>query len=164
MTVPLPRTIVIGVGNEFRGDDGAGLAVARLLRAQLPPGIPVFEQSGEGTSLMDAWRNASHVLVIDAVHCGVSPGTIHRIDASTDRLPASLFPCSTHAFGVAEAIEMARALHELPPTVVLYGIEAATFEDVQKLSAEVARAVSLVSAQISNEVAALLGPNHPSLR
>jgi len=154
MTAAPSKTIVIGVGNEFRGDDGAGLAVARLLREQLSPEIAVLEESGEGTSLMDAWRSASRVFLIDAVHSGAAPGTIHRLDASCDPLPTALFPCSTHAFGVADAIAMARVLHELPVALIIYGIEAASFDESQGLSDAVQRAVTAVAERIVLELCA----------
>jgi hydrogenase maturation protease len=148
MTVPLPKTIVIGVGNPFRGDDGAGPAVAHLLRSQVPVGVSVLEESGEGTSLMGAWRTASRVILIDAVSSDGTPGTIHRMDASDVPVPSTLLPYSSHAFGLADAIEMARALHELPAQFLIYGIEASNFNETRVLSAEVHRAVSTVAAEI----------------
>ena len=140
--------LIIGVGNAYRGDDGAGLAVAHALRATLPPEIEVIEESGEGTSLMDAWRGASRVILIDAVHSGAVPGTIHHFDASTSTVPTALFPCSTHAFGVADAIEMARALRELPEQLMIYGIEGGNFDEIDGLSRDVQHAVAAVVRQI----------------
>ena len=152
MTFVPTKTIIIGVGNPFRADDGAGLAVARLLRAELPPDTGVIEESGEGSSLMDAWRGASRVYLIDAVHSGGPPGTVRRFDASSAAVPTAIFPCSTHGFGVADAIEMARALRELPQQIVVYGIEAASFEQVQGLSLEVQNAVATVARRIAVEL------------
>jgi len=152
MTASHSPTLVIGVGNEYRGDDGAGIAVARLLRNQLPSQVRILEQSGEGTSLLDSWRAAASVVLVDAVQSGAAPGTIHRFDASQAPVPAGLFPCSTHAFGVAEAIEMARALHELPSRMVVYGIEGADFADGNGLSPAVQRAVAQVAAQVGREL------------
>ena len=97
---------------------------------------------------MDAWRTASRVILIDAVYSGGTPGTIHRIDASVVPVPSKLLPYSTHAFGLADAIEMARALHELPAEVLIYGIEASNFDETRDLSAEVQRAVSTVATEI----------------
>ena len=53
-------------------------------------------------------------LVVDAVASGAAPGTVHRFDASERAVPARVFRSSTHAFGVGEAIELARALGRLP--------------------------------------------------
>jgi hydrogenase maturation protease len=77
--------------------------------------------------LIEAWRGAGSVIVIDAVTSGAEPGTIHRFEANTETLPKSLFRYSTHAFSLAEAIELARALGELPSRLVVYGIEANDF-------------------------------------
>ena len=150
-TSPAPP-LLIGVGNEYRGDDGVGIAVARLLRDRLPATVRILELSGEGTVLMDAWRGAESVIVVDAVQSGAAPGTIHRFDTRELPLPSGLFPCSTHSFGVAEAIEMARALHELPPRLIVYGIEGEDFGDGNGLTPSVQRAVDDVARQISNEL------------
>jgi hydrogenase maturation protease len=67
-----------------------------------------------------------------------------------------MFSCvSTHVFGVAEAIELARALRQLPPVLVVYGVEGATFEMGAGLSAAVAAVVPQVVAQVRQEVLAL---------
>ena len=147
------KALVIGIGNLMRGDDGAGPAVARLLWAMLPPDIDVIEHTGEGTSLMDLWRGVERVILIDATRSGSAPGTIHRVDVIDGPLPTSLFPCSTHGFGVAEAVKMARALHELPPQFVIYGIEAEQFAEGSGLSASLSAAIEAVAEQIVRDVA-----------
>jgi hydrogenase maturation protease len=106
--------LIIGIGNEYRGDDAAGLIVARRLRERLADSFTVLEQSGDGVALMEAWRGVETVIIIDAVMSGAEPGTIHRLDAKTQPLPKDAFRCSTHAFGVAEAIELSRAMGEFP--------------------------------------------------
>jgi len=97
-----------------------------------------------------AWGTS--VILVDAIQSGAVPGTIHCFDASENALPSGAFPCSTHAFGVAEAIEMARALHELPPHLIVYGIEGETFADAQGLSPAVQRAVAEVANRIAGKI------------
>jgi hydrogenase maturation protease len=75
---------------------------------------------------------------------GAAPGTIRRFDASAQPLPKDAFRCSTHAFGVARAIELSRALGELPRSLVVYGIEGKNFAAGVGLSPEVERAVGEV--------------------
>jgi hydrogenase maturation protease len=144
---------VIGVGNPWRGDDAAGLAVARLLRGTLPPEVEVLEREGEPTGLVDAWEGAEAVWLVDAVVSGATPGTVHRLDASVQELPAELVSASTHHLGIAEAVELARALGRLPARVVFYGIEAAGAEPGDKLAPEVEAAVERVAAALREEVA-----------
>jgi hydrogenase maturation protease len=62
---------------------------------------------------------------------------------------------STHAFGVAEAIELARALRQLPPVLVVYGVEGATFETGAGLSTVVAAAVPQAVARVRQELLVL---------
>jgi hydrogenase maturation protease len=144
---------VIGVGNAWRNDDAAGLEVARLLTGTLPEGAEVLEREGEPTSLIEAWEGAGAVWLADAVSSGADPGTVHRHDASEQALPATLFDTSTHHFGLAEAVEIARALGRLPRTTVVYGIEGASFDTGKTLSPEVREAAARVAEAIREEVA-----------
>jgi hydrogenase maturation protease len=144
---------VIGIGNAWRSDDGAGLAVARLLEGTLPPEVEVLEREGEPTSLIDSWEGAEAVWLVDAVSSGAEPGTLHRHDASSVELPARLFDTSTHHFGLAEAVEIARALGRLPSRAIVYGIEGANFDTGETLSPEVEAAAARVAAAVQEEVA-----------
>jgi hydrogenase maturation protease len=138
---------VIGLGNELRRDDGAGLAAARRLRER---GIDAMEHRGDPASLIDGWSGADAVIVIDAVSSGAAPGTIHRIDARATPLPAGLFKGSTHALGLAEAVELSRALGTLPGRVLVLGIEAGDLGAGVGLSPEVDRAVSGLVEEVAS--------------
>jgi hydrogenase maturation protease len=151
---PFPGGLVIGIGNEYRGDDAAGLLVARRLRESAPQGVAVFEQDGDGTRLMEAWTGAGFVFVVDAVYSGAPPGTVHCFEASVSPIPASLFHQSTHAFGVVEAVELSRTLKRLPDRLVVYGIEGRNFEAGSGISDEVERAVDRVVQALLRAVTA----------
>jgi hydrogenase maturation protease len=133
---------LIGVGNRFRHDDGAGLEVARRLRLARPPGVNILERDGEPTSLLEAWGNAREALVVDGVFSDSEPGTLHRFEVADQPLPAELFRPSTHALGVADAVELARELGRLPDRLVVYGIEGESFEVGEGLTAVVESAVA----------------------
>ena len=146
------QTLVIGLGNDFRRDDGAGRVAARMIASAQVDGVRVIEASGEGAALMDAWRDAESVVLIDAVHSGAAPGTIHRLDARAQPIPSNFFHYSTHAFSVAEAVELARALDQLPPRLIVFGIEGKDFSSGEDLSPEVAAAVEEVVRQVKGEL------------
>jgi len=122
------KIVVIGIGNPYRRDDAAGLIVARRLREQSLRSCEVHELVGEGTALMELWRGVQRVVVIDAVQSGAAAGTIHRFQANLHPLPARIFRESTHAFGLIEAMELSRALNQLPSSLVIYGIEGENFD------------------------------------
>jgi hydrogenase maturation protease len=146
------HSLVIGVGNELRGDDGTGLFVARRLMALELPGVTVMEHSGEGAGLVELIRSAEQMVIVDAVQAGGEPGWIHRIDAHTESVPTNFFNYSTHAFSVAEAVEMCRALDVLPPCLVIYGVEGAQFDAGAALSPQVESACSQVVGRIVEEL------------
>ena len=148
----MSRVVVIGVGNAYRGDDGAGLAVVERLRGRVPEGVDVVASEEEPTRLMDAWDGADSVVVVDAVASGCEPGELHRFDASADGVPARVFRSSTHAFGIGEAIELARALGTLPGQVLVYGIEGAAFDACEGLSPPVEAAVELLADTVLEEL------------
>jgi len=141
--------VVIGVGNTMRADDAAGVLVARRLRSC--PGVEIREQSGEATALLEALRGRAAALVVDAA-AGTEPGRVHRLDAAAQPLPQGLFGCSTHGFGVAEGIELARALGALPPVCVVYAVEGERFETGAPMSAAVACALPALAENIAGEI------------
>jgi hydrogenase maturation protease len=148
--------LIIGCGNADRGDDAAGLLVARRLRAM---GVEAKEESGEAFALIESWRDADddqEVILIDAVVTGSPPGTITVWDARTAPVVSDYFRCSTHAFGVAGAIELARILDLLPPRLLIYGIEAAHFGVGNEPSPEVLHAVEELAGRIAVEADACM--------
>jgi hydrogenase maturation protease len=139
-----PRpVVVIGVGNALRGDDAAGLEAVRLLRARAEGApIAVREQEGETLGLLERWAGAGAAVLLDAVRSGAEPGTIHRVDVSSQPIPARLrSSSSTHMVGLGEAIELARALGRLPGRTILYGLEGLCFDAGSGLSAELRAAL-----------------------
>ncbi|HTW41946.1 MAG TPA: hydrogenase maturation protease, partial [Solirubrobacteraceae bacterium] len=101
--------LVIGLGNALRHDDAAGLEVARLVRAQVDAAaITVLEHEGEPLGLIEHWSAAAAVLLVDATRSGAPLGSITRIDAAAGPMPAEPGGSpSTHAVGLAQAIELA---------------------------------------------------------
>lgn len=140
--------LIIGVGNLFRKDDAAGIFVARRLKERMGDAVPVLEHTGEGVTLMEAWKTCSRVILVDAVSSGAAVGAIHRVDAIRSELPVDWFSCSTHNFGIAEAVELARSLDQLPKELRIIGIEGADFSPGEGLSPEVERAAGQVVEEL----------------
>ena len=150
--VPKSTILLIGVGNEFRSDDGLGPCVMRELQRRAFPNVFVAQESGEGTSLMQRWRGATVVLVVDAL-CSKEPaGSLYRFDASASPLPKSSFQSSSHEFGLAEGVEMARELKELPPTLIIYGIVGQSFAPGRGLSDPVVKSVPELLSMIEEDL------------
>jgi hydrogenase maturation protease len=146
------RVLVIGVGNDYRHDDAVGLIVARRLREKNLQHVTVIEMSGDGAALIAAWQGADRVIIVDAVQSGAAPGAIFRFEAHREPIPTNFFHCSTHAFGVAEAIETARSLGQLPRNLIIYGIEGKDFSVGEGLSPEVKQAIEEVAQMILDQL------------
>jgi hydrogenase maturation protease len=132
---------VVGVGNPDRGDDGAGPAVAALV----PGAIAV---DGELADLLDAWAGHDNVVVVDAMVSGRTPGTVVQLDAIAQRLPSGFSVASSHVLGLADAVELGRALGRLPQRLTVIGIEVESCALGERLSARVAAAVESVATAL----------------
>jgi hydrogenase maturation protease len=79
---------------------------------------------------------------------------VQRFDAAAAPLPQGAFNLSTHGFGLSEAIELARALDQLPARCVVYAVEAGAVVAGEPLSPAVAAAVQEVAGRIRAEIVA----------
>src|SRR3954452_21613746 len=115
-------TVLIGVGNPFRRDDGVGPAVVELLRERLT-GVRIVTCDGETTALIDAWTGVDRAVVVDAVRVTAGhPGRIHRFSA--DHPTATRAGVSTpHAADLGDAVSLARALDRMPRSLLIFGVE-----------------------------------------
>ena len=146
------NVLVVGIGNPDCADDGIGALVVRDLRSHVPAGITLAARTGDVLDLIEDWVGYEAVILVDAATGNAEPGHIHRIDLLNDTLPASLARASTHAFGVGEAIGLARTLGLLPSRVIIYGIEGANFDPGAAMSPKVIEAARIVAGRVIAEV------------
>lgn len=151
-----PRAVVIGVGNEFRRDDGIGPAVVAGLQSRALPGVSLVVSDGEPTHLLEAWAGVPLAVVVDAVVCEPAhPGRIHRTGGAD--LPAGA-SSSTHGLGIPQAVQLAQALDRAPLRLVVYGVEAADVSHGAGLSDAVEQALPEVVRAVLAELAELDAP------
>lgn len=150
------KVLVIGLGNPDRGDDGIGAVVAHELIGRLPPDVAVIARRGDLMSLVEDWNGFEAMVCVDATAPSGVPGRIRRLDLNSTELPRNLTFTSSHAFGLAEAIELARALQLAPRQIVVYAIEGGSFETGAPLTPAVAAAAREVADQMLADVIRLL--------
>jgi hydrogenase maturation protease len=159
-----PRLKVIGVGNAWRGDDAVGLLVARHLKADQLPQVEIVECRGTVTAVREAWNDAAGVIVVDAVVSGSRPGAIYRFNAHGGGVPAQLSrSSSSHGWGVAEALALGQLFKELPPYLIIYGIEGQNFGPGQEVSQEVEAAIPEAVLRIRRDIRMWLGREPPKI-
>ena len=155
MSTAPERVVVIGVGNALGGDDAAGLLVARRVRERIA-GIDVVEHEGDSTGLVELLDGAGGAVIVDALRSGSPPGTVRRFDAGAAPLPVRLRgSTSTHAVGLADAIELARTLGRLPARLVVIGIEGERFTAGAAHTPAVEGGIAAATAAVLAELTAL---------
>jgi hydrogenase maturation protease len=142
-------SLILGIGNDWASDDGVGPEVVR--RAQdrwqqeglvSEPKIEFNILAQPDLSLLDRLVDYDSLIVVDAVSGPQPPGTLHRQVWKPGLLATrGVQRASSHGFGVRELLNMAAVMGKLPEHVELWGIEIASTEPGQGLSAEVAGAV-----------------------
>ena len=136
--------IVIGVGNRDRGDDACGIAVAEQVTGTTSYAVP----SG-AMDLYELWTAHDSVVIVDAMRSGATAGTVRHFDVSTTPLPSESF-ASTHSFGPAAGIAIARALGWLPASTEVIGIEVGDLAVGSGMSEPVRAAVEDIAAELSH--------------
>lgn len=145
--------VIVGIGNEFRKDDGVGMYVSRMLHEKVPNEIKIVEGIPDGYALIETWDDSSSVFVIDCAASGENPGKIFRFDAINEKIPGDLFDgYSTHSISVVDAIELAGTLGRLPKSLLVFGIEGKDYSPGTQLSQEVKLAADKLTDQILNEL------------
>lgn len=148
VTKERPRVLVVGIGNPDRGDDGFSAAVIARLRGHTPDGVHLLVRKADPLALIDDWDGYGAVILVDAAMLVNELGRVHRIDLTENPLPLGWGPPSSHAFGLAETVELARNLGRLPRNLVLYLVEGQNFETGAPLSLAVTTAINQVAERI----------------
>lgn len=148
----LSDTLILGIGNILRRDDGVGVRVIERLRGlELPEGVEVVDAGNAMLNLVDLIAGRRKVVIIDAIKAGGQPGSIYRFtpgDTRSQWQPVT----SLHEIGLLEALALAHDLGIAPDNVVIVGVEPATIEWGTSLSSEVEAAVPRLVELVLHEV------------
>lgn len=152
------NVLVIGIGNEYRRDDGVGIAVAKRVMHIVgdTDGVDIVEVSDASDLLNVIHGGYRRVIVIDAV-CPVSDsiGTVHRLHGEEMlSLYRYLKPQpSTHTIDIVEALNLGTALGMVDiQDIVFFGIEGRDFGFGAGLSPELERCIDSIAEEIIKEI------------
>ena len=145
-------TLIIGLGNPLRGDDGVGVRVVQELAMQpLPSNVRAVDGGTQGLGLVNLMEDQQRVILVDAADVGRSPGEFVRFTLDEARLLGDHQHLSIHAAGVHDALLLAQVLNMLPPDVIIFGVQPSHFEWDSSLSPEVEAALPGLVAAILAE-------------
>lgn len=146
-----PRVAVVGIGHELRGDDAAGVVLARLLNQRRGGGDLLVIEAGPAPE--NCWgqllRSCTDlVLFVDAAEMGTEPGTVRLLDWDLIKEYNGVrLNVSTHTMPLpALAGFLAR---ELGCPVWLLGIQPKETTIGESLSPPVARAVDATARELA---------------
>lgn len=105
------KTIVIGVGNTLRHDDGIGPAVVQSLKnSDIGNKASILDAGTDGLALIDYIKRYEKIIIVDAVNMGLCPGEIKIFSPDEAIVNVSSDSLSTHGFGLADLLNLLKAL------------------------------------------------------
>jgi len=150
---PSFATLILGLGNPLRGDDGVGCRVAEeLARRELPPGVQVLDGSTAGLALLDLVAGWKRVVIVDAAEMGRRPGEFVRFSPADVRLASTPDRFSLHHAGLSEVLALADALGRALPEMAIFGVQPAALGWGERLSPAVEAALPAIIAAVLEEV------------
>jgi hydrogenase maturation protease len=143
------RTLVIGVGNLLRTDDGVGIHVINQLDERVPR-IDTLDAAMGSIEIIEAMRGYDRVVIVDAIETGGKPGTIYQVNLTGGEKP----PTITHSHGtdIITIIQLGHQLYdeEMPKEIILIAVEA---EDTTTIGDKPTLIVQEAIKQVLNIVA-----------
>jgi hydrogenase maturation protease len=135
-------TLIVGLGNPLRGDDGVGVRVAQALTGWvLPDGVKVVDGGTPGLELVNLMEDWPRVILVDAANVGRKAGQFVRFTLDETRLLGQDQHLSVHGAGLRDALLLAQALDVLPAEVIIFGVQPARLDWQEGLSPEVEAAL-----------------------
>lgn len=117
----MPKTLVLGIGNLLRKDDGFGIhVIERLGRAKLPADVGLLDGGTAGIDLATYLEGVERLIIADAVLEDGPPGRVRIINAG--ELTARDYFISGHFGSLGDLLDLAGAISKRPKAVVVCAI------------------------------------------
>ncbi|GAF71388.1 unnamed protein product [marine sediment metagenome] len=146
------KTVIVGIGNTLKGDDGAGPLVCQQLQEAKVSAELIDAGTVPENYIQPIIKKApQNLLVIDAIDFGASAGTINIF--KPEQLNSLVI--STHTLSPRLFVDMIR--RDIEVDVYFIGVQPAQTQLGQSISAEVSRAVQ----QLSQTLIEIFPPCHP---
>ena len=148
-------TVVIGLGNPLRADEGIGVRIVQGLEARPEEerrDVRLLDIGTAGLRLLDALSGADRAIIVDCTLMGEEPGTMLRFtreDVASRRDRASLGP---HSGDLLHYVDLAASLGESPSEIVFFGIEPASLDYREELSPQLEARLPLYLERIAREI------------
>lgn len=148
-------TLVLGIGNILRKDDGVGVHVIQYMQNNtiaLPNNVELLDGGIAGFDLISYMMEYDRIIIVDALKIQDKPGSIYRFDAKY--LNAQSPKVSLHELGVAEMLTALKIQGKNPDVEVIGIVPENTQELDISLSQSVAESIPKVVDVILQSVTA----------
>jgi hydrogenase maturation protease len=155
------KTVVVGIGNLIRTDDGFGLhALERLRRdARVPGGVTFIDGGTHGLELLTYISDSTHLLLLDAIDVGEPAGTVVRmVNEELRGLPGA---ASVHQVGLADLLATLPLVSTTPREIVLLGVTPLSTDWGTDLTAPVVAALDGFVEEAIAQLAHWVGETSP---
>ncbi|MDT8448461.1 MAG: hydrogenase maturation protease [bacterium] len=142
--------MILGIGNQLRGDDGLGPQAALLIQ-QAKPQWPV-RQLSDLSGVLDYLEESADLCLLDCLQGAGPVGSLHSFDLLKQTLPPIRVGWSSHGFNLPALLGLSRHLGQQPRRLLLFGLEGACFAIGQGLSSPVAANLETLCRRVITEV------------
>ena len=145
--------LVLGVGNVLLRDEGIGVrAIEELQRRYRFPGdVELVDGGTSGIELLRFFDDVEHLLIVDAISAGHPPGSVLRVEG--EDVPATFETRITpHQLGLSDLLAAAKLTGQIPPHLVLFGVEPKSLESGVGFTPEVEGAVDRLLGHVVEEL------------
>jgi hydrogenase maturation protease len=145
--------LVLGIGNVLLTDEGIGVRALNELerRYTFPENVELLDGGTAGIELLRHIRNRDYLIIIDAMKFNQEPGTVTRVEGND--VPAAFHTrISPHQLGLSDLLAAAMLTDELPPNLVLFGVEPENLDIGLDLTDTVEASVEKLTGAIIDEL------------
>ena len=129
-------TKIICIGSPFGDDQFGAWAYEQLFPLIDPNAAKLLYLDRPGTRLIAELEEVDNLILIDAVKSSAPIGSVLRIKGAAIYQHLARHT-STHGFGIADALQLAERLGQLPPKILLIGIAVGKTDTLAPLSSQV---------------------------
>ena len=151
MTAPQVAVEVFVCGSPDRGDDGAAVAAAEVVRPTLPPDVRMRTVGQLDVEDLLAVEPDAAVVIVD-VATGIEPGVVVEMALARLHERDALCPRSSHALAVSGVVGLAEFMQQRPLRGRVVAMGGARFALGSVLSHPVAAGLPRLAAAIGEAV------------
>ncbi len=137
------KTLIVGIGNTLKGDDGVGPLVCERLAGKICAEVTDTGTVPENYIQPIIKKAPQNLLIIDAIDFGASPGAINIFKPEQ----ISSFAFSTHTLSPRLFIDM--IMQQIKVDVYLLGIQPAQTQLGQNVSNQVSEAIQQLAEALT---------------